>query len=85
MKKSLSSLLALSLIISNFSPVLSVSANELQSNEVIQEGENEENQVKEVTVRPFTLSNYDCFDAYNEQYRVSKDEIVSFSNNGGAI
>ncbi|MDD5985965.1 MAG: discoidin domain-containing protein, partial [Turicibacter sp.] len=83
MKKSLPSVLALSLIISNFSPTLSVFANEWQTQVKVSEEETKENKVSEAIVRGFALNSYDNFNAYNEQYRVSRDEIVSFSNNGG--
>lgn len=83
MKKSLPSVLALSLIISNFSPTLSVFANEWQTQVKVSEEETKENKVSEAIVRGFALNSYDNFNAYNEKYRVSRDEIVSFSNNGG--
>ena len=83
MKKSLPSVLALSLIISNFSPTLSIFANEWQTQVKVSEEETKQNKVSEATVRVFTLNSYDNFNSYNEQYRVSRDEIVSFSNNGG--
>ena len=83
MKKSLPSVLALSLIISNFSPTLSVFANERQTQVKVSEEETKENKVSEAIVRGFALNSYDNFNAYNEKYRVSRDEIVSFSNNGG--
>ena len=83
MKKKLSSVLALSLIISNFSPTLSIFANEWQTQVKVSEEETKQNKVSEATVRVFTLNSYDNFNSYNEQYRVSRDEIVSFSNNGG--
>ncbi len=83
MKKSVSSVLALSLIMSNFSPTLSVFANEVQSNEITQEKRNEESQVGKATVSAFTLNKYSNFNAYNEQYRVPQEEIISYSNNGG--
>ena len=83
MKKSLPSVLALSLIISNFSPTLSVFANEWQTQVKVSEEETKENKVSEAIVRGFALNSYDNFNAYNEQYRVSRDEIVSFSNHGG--
>ena len=79
MKKSLSSVLAASLIISNFSPTLGVFANELQP----QVSAIEESKVSQATVRTFTLSSYNNFEAYNEQYLVSREDIVSISNNGG--
>ncbi len=79
MKKSLSSVLAASLIISNFSPTLGVFANELQP----QVSAIEESKVSQATVRTFTLSSYNNFEAYNEQYRVLREDIVSISNNGG--
>ena len=81
MKKVLSTLLATSLTISNFSPVLHVFANELPSNQLgIEESDKE---VTEATIRSFMLNQYSNFDKYNEQYRVSKEDIRSFSNNGG--
>ncbi|MBS3197610.1 NPCBM/NEW2 domain-containing protein [Turicibacter bilis] len=83
MKKSLPSVLALSLIISNFSPTLSVFANEWQTQVKVSEEETKENKVSEAIVRGFALNSYDNFNAYDEKYRVSRDEIVSFSNNGG--
>ena len=83
MKKSLPSVLALSLIISNFSPTLSVFANEWQTQVKVSEEETKENKVSEAIVRGFALNSYDNFNAYNEKYCVSRDEIVSFSNNGG--
>ncbi|MDO4925775.1 MAG: NPCBM/NEW2 domain-containing protein [Turicibacter sp.] len=79
MKKSLSSVLAASLIISNFSPTLGVFANELQP----QVSAIEESKVSQANVRTFTLSSYNNFEAYNEQYLISREDIVSISNNGG--
>ena len=35
------------------------------------------------TVSAFTLNKYSNFNAYNEQYRVPQEEIISYSNNGG--
>ena len=68
MKKVLSTLLATSLTISNFSPVLHVFANELPSNQLgIEESDKE---VTEATIRSFMLNQYSNFDKYNEQYRV---------------
>ena len=68
MKKSLPSVLALSLIISNFSPTLSVFANEWQTQVKVSEEETKENKVSEAIVRGFALNSYDNFNAYNEKY-----------------
>ncbi|GAA0864714.1 NPCBM/NEW2 domain-containing protein [Paraclostridium tenue] len=80
MKKKISSVLAVSLIATNISPVINVFADEVITDKAKLIKKSVANQVK---ISPFNLNNYSEFENYNEKYRVSKDKIKSISNNGG--
>ena len=80
MKKKISSVLAVSLIATNISPVINVFADEVITDKAKLIKKSVANQVE---ISPFNLNNYSEFENYNEKYRVSKDKIKSISNNGG--
>lgn len=85
MKKQLSALLAVSVIASNFSPAITIHANELTKETAITQKEtaSEEVVVSKATITPFDLKNDSNFEAYNEQFRIASNQIKSISNNGG--
>lgn len=83
MKKQLSAILAVSLIASNFSPMIDIYASELAKETVVDLNESKSMQSVTATITPFTLTNYRNFESYNEQFKIATSQIKSITNNGG--
>ena len=92
MKKKLSAILAVSLIVTNISPAINSYADEILRSSVNREKEEfntdgsnalQSEVVDQVTVTKFNLTNYSDFEGYNEQYKIARNQIKSISNNGG--
>ncbi|MFQ7058348.1 MAG: hypothetical protein ACLRQX_07105 [Turicibacter sanguinis] len=82
MKKQLSAILAVSLIASNFSPMIDIYASELAKETVVDLNESKSMQSVTATITPFTLTNYRNFESYNEQFKIATSQIKSITNNG---
>lgn len=85
MKKQLSALLAASVIVSNFSPAITIYASELTKETVNTQEQtaSEEVVVSKATITSFNLKDYSNFKDYNNQFKISSSQIKSISNNGG--
>lgn len=92
MKKKLSAILAVSLIVTNISPAINSYADEVLRSSVNREKEEfntdggnalQSEVVDQVTVTKFDLTSYSNFEGYNEQYKIARNQIKSISNNGG--
>lgn len=77
MRKTITSIVAMSIIATNTMPAINVFADEIIRNKSISI---EEELIKNMTVENFKIKNYENFAKYNEVYRVS---IKSITNNGG--
>lgn len=80
MKKQISAVLVASVIAANTSPAINVFADEVikEKSKIL-----EKRAINQAKVTQFTISNNRNFEAYNEKFRVSRDEIKSIANNGG--
>ncbi|WP_455537756.1 NPCBM/NEW2 domain-containing protein [Terrisporobacter sp.] len=80
MKKTLSKVLAVSIIATNISPAVNVFADEVlkEKTSIV-----EKNVVNKAKVTPFNLKDFSNFEQYNTRFRVSRESIKSISNNGG--
>lgn len=92
MKKKLSAILVVSLIVTNISPAINSYADEIlrssinrENDPINTEGDNalQSEVVDQATVTKFDLTTYSNFEGYNEQYKIAKNQIKSISNNGG--
>lgn len=80
MKKQISAVLVASVIATNTSPAINVFADEVikEKSKIL-----EKKAINQANITQFTISDNKNFEAYNEKFRVSRDEIKSISNNGG--
>ncbi len=80
MKEKISAVLAASMIVSNFSPVINVYANEITSEKanIIKE-----NVATKAKIGYFSISKYSNFEKYNTDFRIPRENIEKISNNGG--
>ena len=80
MKKQISAVLVASVIATNTSPAINVFADEVikEKSKIL-----EKKSINQANVTKFTISDNKNFEAYNEKFRVSRDERKSTSNNGG--
>ncbi len=92
MKKKISAILVVSLIVTNILPAISSYADEILRTSVNRGKENfnadgsnalQSEEVDQATVTKFDLTNYSNFEGYNEQYKIARNQIKSISNNGG--
>ena len=84
MKKKLSAILVVSLIVTNISPAINSYADEIlrssinrENDPINTEGDNalQSEVVDQATVTKFDLTTYSNFEGYNEQYKIAKNQI----------
>ncbi|WP_373599802.1 S-layer homology domain-containing protein [Paraclostridium bifermentans] len=80
MKKKISTVLLASVIATNISPAINVFAEEVVKENAVQI---EQKVFSEAKITNFNLNNYNNYEGYNNEYKISRDEIIEISNNGG--
>lgn len=82
-KKRIATIVLIATLTSTFSPTMVTFAEELRRNNETDNVNEVNSENKTIKVSKFNLINNENFEAYNSQFKLSKDKIKSVSNNGG--